>query len=286
MPLDLFRNRGYSVTILTSFLTAMGFFGAIVYLPLWFQTVKEISPTDSGLQTLALLAGLIVGSIVSGVLVSRTGKYKCSSSGSLVVMTLGLFLMTGLTATTDQLSLSIWMFLTGLGIGPAFSVLTIVVQSVVPFERPGRRDRQPDLLPPDRRLGRAGHLRHAVRERLQGPARAAADRRPACRRRQACDSSVRRHGRGLTQVGRRRPGRPWPPSRQLQQFADQIVQGIFEAFSLAIANAFWLGVHRGRHRPGRWSSWHSPRSRCAAWDAKADMEPATGGQPVVPVIAE
>ncbi len=175
-------------TILTSFLTAMGFFGAIVYLPLWFQTVKGISPTDSGLQTLALLAGLILGSIASGVLVSRTGKYKLIITGSLAIMTLGLFLMTGLSATTEQLPLSTWMFITGLGIGPAFSVLTIVIQSVVDFKSPGRRDRQPDVLPADRRLRRSGHLRDALREWVQGPGRPAAD---GCRRTAGCPAGHR-----------------------------------------------------------------------------------------------
>jgi EmrB/QacA subfamily drug resistance transporter len=137
VPLDLFRNRGYSVTILTTFLTAMGFFGAIIFLPRWFQFVREVSPTDSGLQTLALLAGLILSSIVSGALVSRTGRYKWIITSALVIMVVGMFLMTNLTATTDLPQLWVWMFITGLGIGPAFSVLTIVIQSVVPFERLG-----------------------------------------------------------------------------------------------------------------------------------------------------
>ena len=65
-PLDLFRDRSYAVTILATFLAAIGFFGAIIFLPRWFQFVQGISPTESGLQTLALLAGLILSSIVSG----------------------------------------------------------------------------------------------------------------------------------------------------------------------------------------------------------------------------
>ena len=76
VPLDLFRNRSYAVTILATFLAAIGFFGAIVFLPRWFQFVRGASPTESGLQTLALLAGVILSSVVSGYLVSRTGRYK------------------------------------------------------------------------------------------------------------------------------------------------------------------------------------------------------------------
>src|SRR5262249_51326391 len=137
VPLDLFKNRGYSSTILATFLSAIGFFGAIVFLPLWFQFVKGVSPTESGLQILALLAGLIISSIGSGILVSKTGRYKILAAGSLAVMSLGLYLMTGLDASTSEPQLWVWMFITGLGVGPSFAVFTIVIQSVVPFSRLG-----------------------------------------------------------------------------------------------------------------------------------------------------
>jgi len=245
VPLELFRNRGYAVTILTAFLTAMGFFGAIVYLPLWFQTVKEVSPTDSGLQTLALLAGLIVGSIASGLMVSRTGKYKWLIAGALVCMTLGLFLMTGLTATTPLPMLWAWMFLTGLGIGPAFSVLTIVVQSVVPFERLGVATSNLTFF---RQIG--GSVGLAIVGTLfangfasQLPAQLAASGVPP-------DAVTALTGSGsadqFTQVGvsvRSALGAGLPA--ELQPFLQQILDGIFEAFSVAIANTFWLGVVMG-----------------------------------------
>ncbi len=283
VPLNLFRNRGYSITILTAFLTAMGFFGAIVYLPLWFQTVKEISPTDSGLQTLALLAGLIIGSIVSGAMVSRTGKYKVLISGALVIMTLGLFLMTGLTATTDQVSLSAWMFLTGLGIGPAFSVLTIVVQSVVPFQFLGVATGNLTFF---RQIGGSvglaifgtlfanGFKDQLVPQMIKAgvPADAAA---------QVAGSAA-----GLTPVGGgvRAAVTSGLPA-ELQQFANQIVQGIFEAFSLAVANAFWLGVIAGIIAfvvvvIGL------PEVSLMGMGTRSASEPAAGGPQAVPAIAE
>ncbi len=245
VPLELFRNRGYAVTILTAFLTAMGFFGAIVYLPLWFQTVKEVSPTDSGLQTLALLAGLIVGSIASGLMVSRTGKYKWLIAGALVCMTLGLFLMTGLTATTPLPMLWAWMFLTGLGIGPAFSVLTIVVQSVVPFERLGVATSNLTFF---RQIG--GSVGLAIVGTLfangfasQLPAQLTAAGVPP-------DKAIVLTGPGsadqFTQVGVSvRSSLAAGLPAELQPFLQQILDGIFEAFSVAIANTFWLGVVMG-----------------------------------------
>ena len=66
VPLDLFRNRTYSASMVSTFFAAFAFFGAIIFLPRWFQFVQGFSPTDSGLAALPLMVGLIVSSIVSG----------------------------------------------------------------------------------------------------------------------------------------------------------------------------------------------------------------------------
>jgi EmrB/QacA subfamily drug resistance transporter len=137
VPLDLWRNRTYATSIASTFLISFGFFGAAVFLPQWFQFVKGVSPTESGLQTLALLAGLIVSSIGAGQIVSRTGRYKALILGSIVLMGAGLFLMTNIRPDTPLPVLWLWMFITGAGIGPTLSVFTIVVQNAVPFEKLG-----------------------------------------------------------------------------------------------------------------------------------------------------
>ena len=137
VPLDLFRNRTYTSSMLSTFLVSFGFFGAIVFLPRWFQFVAGSTARDSGLQILPLLAGLIVSSIIAGILVSRTGRYKIIILTGLVIMTVGLVLMTQLKANTDLPTLWVWMFVTGAGIGPTLSVFTIVVQNAVPFRQLG-----------------------------------------------------------------------------------------------------------------------------------------------------
>jgi EmrB/QacA subfamily drug resistance transporter len=137
VPLDLWKIRTYASSLASTFLISFGFFGAIIFLPQWFQFVKGVSPTDSGLQSLALLAGLILSSIVAGQLVARTGRYKAIILGGLAIMALGLFLMSGITADTDLPTLWVWMFITGVGIGPTLSVFTIVVQNAVPFSKLG-----------------------------------------------------------------------------------------------------------------------------------------------------
>jgi EmrB/QacA subfamily drug resistance transporter len=137
VPLDLWKSRTYASSIASTFLISFGFFGAVIFLPQWFQFVKGVSPTDSGLQSLALLAGLIASSIGAGQIVARTGKYKAVILAGLAVMAVGLFLMSGIRANTDLPMLWVWMFITGLGIGPTLSVFTIVVQNAVPFAKLG-----------------------------------------------------------------------------------------------------------------------------------------------------
>jgi EmrB/QacA subfamily drug resistance transporter len=137
IPLAMFRNRTYAASLLSTFLVSCGFFGAIIFLPRWFQFVHGSSATESGYQIFPLLIGLIGSSIISGILVSRTGRYKLIILSGLVTMTVGIALMTQLTATTDITTLWVWMFITGAGIGPTLSVYTIVVQNAVPFRQLG-----------------------------------------------------------------------------------------------------------------------------------------------------
>jgi EmrB/QacA subfamily drug resistance transporter len=137
VPLDLWRNRTYASSMLSTFFVSFGFFGAVIFLPRWFQVVRHESATASGYLMFPLLIGLIGASIVSGGLVSRTGRYKLLLLASIAIMGIGLALMTQLTATTDYPQAWIWMFITGVGIGPTLAVFTIVVQNAVPFPKLG-----------------------------------------------------------------------------------------------------------------------------------------------------
>ena len=137
VPLDLWRNRTYSASMVSTFFAAFAFFGAIVFLPRWFQVVEGFSPTNSGLAALPLMVGLIISSVVSGYLVSRTGRYKWLLVGSIIVMGFGTLLMTQLATDTPVPVVWLWMLIVGLGVGPTFSVFTIVIQNAVPFRQLG-----------------------------------------------------------------------------------------------------------------------------------------------------
>jgi EmrB/QacA subfamily drug resistance transporter len=137
IPLHLFRNRTFSASMVAIFLATFGFGAAIIFLPLYFQVVEGSSATASGYKLLPFLFGLIVSSIASGAIVSRTGKYKAIVVGGIVILSIGLFLMSNLRVDTSDLTLSIWMFIAGFGVGPTFAVFTIIVQNSVPFHELG-----------------------------------------------------------------------------------------------------------------------------------------------------
>jgi EmrB/QacA subfamily drug resistance transporter len=137
VPLDLFRNRTYAASMVATFFAAFAFFGAIIFLPRWFQIVQGYSPTNSGLAALPLMVGLIFSSIASGLIVARTGRYKWMTVGAIVLMGISTALMTQLRADTPVPIVWLWMFIAGIGVGPTFAVFTLIVQNAVPFNMLG-----------------------------------------------------------------------------------------------------------------------------------------------------
>ena len=131
VPVRLFGVRTFAVAVIAMFVVAMSFFTPVVFLPRWFQFVGGASATQSGYQILALIAGLIVAATASGQIVARTGRYKFVVLGAAAMLALGLFLLSGLRADTPLPLLYVWMFITGLGVGPMFAVLTLIVQASV-----------------------------------------------------------------------------------------------------------------------------------------------------------
>jgi len=137
VPLELWTSRTYSASMISVFFAAFAFFGAIVFLPRWFQVVQHFSATNSGFAALPLVVGLIGASIVSGIAVARTGHYKWILVSAIATLGVATALMTQLTKDTPLPIVWAWMFLAGLGVGPTFSVFTIVIQNAVPFRQLG-----------------------------------------------------------------------------------------------------------------------------------------------------
>jgi hypothetical protein len=112
-------------------------FGAITYLPAFFQVVRGISPTVSGVYLLPLMAGLLAVSIGSGQIISRTGRYRFFPIAGSAVMTLGLFLLHLMGVASSTFEDAVYMLVLGMGIGGVMQVLVIIVQNGVPHSELG-----------------------------------------------------------------------------------------------------------------------------------------------------
>jgi EmrB/QacA subfamily drug resistance transporter len=134
LPPRLFRNRVFTVTSGIGLIVGFALFGSVTYLPLFLQVVNGASPTGSGLQILPLMGGLLITSIGSGQLITRTGKYKPFPIAGTGVMVLGLLLLSGMSASTDRLQASAYMFVLGLGLGMVMQVLVLAVQNAVDYK--------------------------------------------------------------------------------------------------------------------------------------------------------
>jgi EmrB/QacA subfamily drug resistance transporter len=137
IPLDLFRLRDYSVSMAAVFVFGIAMFAAVIFMPRFYQTVRGISATQSGYYIWPLLVGLMGGSIGTGLLISKFGRYKWLMVGGATVMLIGGFLLTHLTAGVSDWVLWGWLLALGLGLGPAMAGFTVVVQNAVPRTRLG-----------------------------------------------------------------------------------------------------------------------------------------------------
>ncbi len=133
LPPRLFRNRVFAVTSLVGLIIGFALFGAITYLPLFLQVVKGATPTGSGLQLVPLMGGLLVTSIASGQIITRTGRYKPFPIAGTGVMVVGLYLLSTIEASTSQTLIYLFMFVLGLGLGMVMQVLVLAVQNAVDY---------------------------------------------------------------------------------------------------------------------------------------------------------
>jgi EmrB/QacA subfamily drug resistance transporter len=134
LPLKLFRVRTFTLSAVISFVVGFAMFGAMTYLPTFFQVVKGVSPTMSGVHMLPMVFGLLLSSTVSGQIVSRTGRWKVFPLAGTAVTTLGLLLLHQLDAGSGTGETSAYLLVFGLGLGLVMQVLVLVVQNAVPYE--------------------------------------------------------------------------------------------------------------------------------------------------------
>jgi EmrB/QacA subfamily drug resistance transporter len=133
LPLRLFSNRAFAVTSLVALVVGFAMFGSVTYLPLYLQVVMGSTPTASGMEMLPMMGGMLVSSIASGQLISRTGRYKIFPIVGTAVMTVALALLSRTDVHTSLGRLLGMMLLLGLGMGLVMQVLVIAVQNAVDY---------------------------------------------------------------------------------------------------------------------------------------------------------
>jgi EmrB/QacA subfamily drug resistance transporter len=133
LPLHLFRNAAFTVTAVVGLIVGFAMFGSVTYLPVFLQVVHGSSPTASGMQMLPMMAGMLTSSILSGQLISRTGRYKIYPILGTGAMTLALLLLSFMSPTTSLNTVLLLMLLLGLGMGCVMQVLVIAVQNAVDY---------------------------------------------------------------------------------------------------------------------------------------------------------
>jgi EmrB/QacA subfamily drug resistance transporter len=247
VPLGLFRNRSFTISVIAMFAASMAFFAPVVFLPRWFQVVEGSSATQSGYQILALLGGLIISAMASGQIVARTGRYKVLALVSAATLGIGLFLLTNLQADTPLPLLWAWMFITGLGVGPMFAIFTLVVQGAVAPRQIGTATSSLTLF---QQVG--GSVGLAIAGTVFGsrlveemPRQLASSSVPPQVASSFAGSASGAMGQlsGVGDLGQAiLAAAPVGARAQLEPFVPAIVEAIHRAFSIATADTFTFGI--------------------------------------------
>lgn len=131
IPPRLFRDGVFNITALVGLVIGVALFGAASYLPTFLQMVDGASATESGLLMLPMMGGIVGASVISGQLISRTGRYKLYPILGSALSAIGMWLLSRLEVDTSRLAYSVWMAVLGAGIGMVMPVLVLAVQNSV-----------------------------------------------------------------------------------------------------------------------------------------------------------
>ena len=137
IPLSLFSNRIVGVSVLALMIMAMGMFGTILFIPLFIQGVIGTNATQSGTVLMPMMITMIGSSIISGQIISRTGRYKATAIFGMSIMSTGMFLLSRMGPDTDYLTVVRNMVIVGLGMGPTMPVFTLAAQNSVKMSQLG-----------------------------------------------------------------------------------------------------------------------------------------------------
>jgi EmrB/QacA subfamily drug resistance transporter len=134
IPLFIFKDRIVSISAIMIFITGAGMFGAIIFIPLFFQGVLGATATSSGTFIMPMMLGNVFGSFISGQLLARAGgHYRIQGSVGLGLMAIGLWLLSQMNVDTTESTAILYMVITGLGLGVTMPLYLLAVQNAVPY---------------------------------------------------------------------------------------------------------------------------------------------------------
>lgn len=132
LPLRLFKGRTFGVGSVLNFVVGMGMFGGMAALPLYMQIVKGESPTAAGLLLLPLVLGIMSGSVISGQVIAKTGRYRVFPIVGMALLVIGLGLLSRVDVDTSLVVVDTYGLIFGLGLGFNMQTLVLAIQNAVP----------------------------------------------------------------------------------------------------------------------------------------------------------
>ncbi|MDQ0855500.1 putative MFS family arabinose efflux permease [Arthrobacter sp. V4I6] len=137
IPLHLFKDLNFNLSTIAGLLIGVAMFGAIGYLPTYLQMAFSVNATDSGLLMIPMMGALLVASVVSGQLVSRTGRYKWMPIAGGVLVAAALVLLSTLKPGAPLWEICAYLAVMGLGLGLSMQIMVLIVQNSFPLREVG-----------------------------------------------------------------------------------------------------------------------------------------------------
>ncbi|PPF28281.1 MFS transporter [Rathayibacter tritici] len=137
IPMGMFRNRTFSLAVVASISVGVSMFGVAVFLAQYMQLARGATPTQSGLLTIPMMAGLLIASTIFGGIISRTGKWKAIMISGGVLAVIGTSLLSTLRYDTDLVLVGVYMAVLGAGLGMLMQNLVLVVQNSIEVKNLG-----------------------------------------------------------------------------------------------------------------------------------------------------
>ncbi|WP_084499857.1 MDR family MFS transporter [Brevibacterium album] len=137
IPMELFRDRNFTLASITGILLSVGMFGVISYMPTYLQMTHELSPSVAGLSMTPLMAAMLIVGTTVGFAVSKYGRYRRFPIIGMAIATAGLVLLSTLHVETPMWQIMIWLGVFGTGLGLAMQQLVLIVQNSFPVSMVG-----------------------------------------------------------------------------------------------------------------------------------------------------